>query len=236
LWQYLTKSDIISTEILHSGVQVNVGKLPVWKTPSLKNQYQGEMMKRRTAMLLMIALLLALSACASAPASPTATQTSAPVLTTPSEMPSPSATPPTDEDRYRIEEARLSIKLPQGWSVSGPLEVSSEGMPTFEIYFLGIDPSANGGPGFSKIAIADPAQWTPEQFVLSQCSTCTEQPFEDVTLGGKSAKRTQIGGGGVPILVTWYFVENNGKLIALAIHDPETLEPLEEVLQSIQFE
>lgn len=141
-----------------------------------------------------------------------------------------------DPDRFLIEEARLSIKLPQDWSALGPLEITSPGLPPYDLYILGIEPSASGGPGSSKIVIADPGPWTPELFVQAQCTTCPIQPFEDVTLGGKSAQRTQVGGGDVPILITWYFVENNGKLIALAIHDPETLEPVEDVLQSIQFE
>jgi hypothetical protein len=204
--------------------------------PNTINQYKGEKMNHRYTMILLVALLFTLSACTSSPANPTATETSSPMLTTSPEMPSPGVTPAVDPDRQQIEEAKLSIKLPQGWNILGPLEVSSEGMPSYEIYILGVEPTASGGPGFSKIAIADPAQWTPEQFVLSQCSTCTNQPFEDVTLGGKSARRTQIGGGGVPIMVTWCFVENNGKLVALAIHDPETLEPLVDVLESIEFE
>jgi hypothetical protein len=47
------------------------------------------------------------------------------------------------------------------------------------------------------------------------------------------ASRTQVGGGGVPFVITWYFVEHNGNLIALAIHDQQTLEPLDAVIQSI---
>lgn len=109
-------------------------------------------------------------------------------------------------------------------------------MPSYDTYILGTEPDASGGPGSSKIVIADPAQWTPELFVKSQCSTCPLHSFDEVVLGGREALRTQIGCGSVPILVTWYFVEHNGKLIALAIHDPETLEPQEDVLEGIQFE
>jgi hypothetical protein len=54
-------------------------------------------------------------------------------------------------------------------------------------------------------------------------------------LGGKSSLRTQVGEDGVPFLITRYFVDNNGKLIALAIHDPGSLAALDDVIQSIQF-
>jgi hypothetical protein len=37
-------------------------------------------------------------------------------------------------------------------------------------------------------------------------------------------------------MMTWYFVPYQDKLIGFAIHDPETLAPLEEVIQSKQFE
>ena len=61
------------------------------------------------------------------------------------------------------------------------------------------------------------------------CSTCPENSFEEVTVGGKPGLRTEIGGGGVPMVITWTFVENQGKLIAFAIHDPQTLAPLNAV-------
>ena len=66
-------------------------------------------------------------------------------------------------------------------------------------------------------------------------STCLDYPFEDVALDRRPARRTQIGGGGVPFTVTWFFIEGKDQLIALAIHDLETLEPLEEVIKTIRF-
>jgi hypothetical protein len=87
----------------------------------------------------------------------------------------------------------------------------------------------------SRVVVANASEWTPEEFALSQCSTCPENPIESLILGGLPASRTQVGGGGVPFMVTWYFIEHGDDLIALAIHDPETLEPLDEVIQSIQF-
>jgi hypothetical protein len=99
-----------------------------------------------------------------------------------------------------------------------------------------VDPSPSGGPGASKIIIADSATLTVDEFALAQCSTCPSHPFEEVTLGGMPARRTLVGGNGVPFTITWVFIEKNGKLIGLAIHDPDTLAPLEEVLLSIRLE
>jgi hypothetical protein len=60
--------------------------------------------------------------------------------------------------------------------------------------------------------------------------------FESVTLAGKSAIRAQIGGGGVPFMIVWHFVEHQGNFIAFALHDPQTLLPLDNVIESVQFE
>jgi hypothetical protein len=54
--------------------------------------------------------------------------------------------------------------------------------------------------------------------------------------GGLEARGTQVGGGGVPFAVEWVLVERSGKLIGVSIHDPETLAPLENVLQSVTFD
>jgi hypothetical protein len=129
----------------------------------------------------------------------------------------------------------FSIDLPQGWDIAS-VEISTDPNRPYTLYLLGANPTGNDGPGISRVAIADADQWTPEDFVLAQCSTCPQNGFESVTLGGKPAQRTEVGGGGVPIVTTWYFVENHGNLIAIAIHDPESLLPLEDVLASIKFD
>lgn len=129
----------------------------------------------------------------------------------------------------------FSIDLPQGWDIAS-VEINTDPSRPYTLYLLGVNPTGNDGPGVSRVAIADADQWTPEDFVLAQCSTCPQNAFETVTLGGKPALHTEIGGGGVPFVTTWYFVENKGNFIALAIHDPESLLPLEDVLASIKFE
>jgi hypothetical protein len=48
------------------------------------------------------------------------------------------------------------------------------------------------------------------------------------------AQRAVLGGNGLPE-VEWFFVENEGKLIAFTIHDPATLQTMSEVLESLSF-
>ena len=183
----------------------------------------------RSTLLFALSLIVLLAACVPSPkgtAMPTSVKEATPVFVT--------LTP--DPTRYYNPQGKFSLKLPEGWKTLGPLTVDNDPGRPFDLYILGPDPMSDGGPGTSKIIIADAKQWTVEQFVQMQCSTCAANPVDDVMLGSKPAQRTQVGGGGVPFMITWYFVENNGKLLALSIHDPETLEPLEEVIQSIQFE
>lgn len=127
------------------------------------------------------------------------------------------------------------IDLPDGWDIVSE-EIRSDPDRPYVLFLLGENPTTDGGPGTSRVVIASADLWTPEDFVLSQCSTCPLNPLESTTLGGKPALRTEIGGGGVPIMITWYFVEHRGKFFAFALHDPQTLQPLDEVLTSIQFE
>lgn len=179
-------------------------------------------MKVNIRISIFMACLLVLCACSSTQTSPTA-------------LPELPATPTAEPVQSIFGPGTFSIDLPEGWDVSS-VEVSTDSNRPYTLFTLGENPTSNDGPGISRVIIARADQWTPEEFVLSQCSTCPQNPFEPVALGGKSALRTKIGGGGVPIMITWYFVEYNGNLIALAIHDPQTLEPLDEVLASIQFE
>jgi len=151
------------------------------------------------------------------------------------EPPTALVEPTQDPGRYYNEEGGFSLVLPEGWSVAGPVAVSKDDR-SYNLYTLGVDPTVEGGPGISKIVVGSSDQWTPELFVQSQCSTCPANPFEQVTLGGKSGWRTQVGGGDVPLVVTWYFVRNENVFIALAIHEPDTLFPLDNVIQSITFE
>jgi len=163
------------------------------------------------------------------------------VTVVPGTTPQPSLTPePVSSPEPKVESVfgpgTFSLTLPTGWDVFGPEKVNSDANRPYDIYLLGEDPTGSDGPGTSKVIVARAAEWSAEELALAQCSTCPVNPFEAVTLGGRDALRTQVGGGGVPFMITWYFVENQGNLIGICIHDPETLAPLEAVLSSIQFE
>jgi hypothetical protein len=153
--------------------------------------------------------------------------------------PSPTDTPSSfsgDSAESVFGPGTFSLALPTGWDVIGPEVTSSDPERPYQLYLLGVDPSVSGGPGTSQVIVASAAKWTPEELAFSQCITCPQNDFITVTIAGQSALRTQIGGGDVPILITWYYVEHKGYLIAFAIHDPETLQPLSEVIETIQFD
>lgn len=178
--------------------------------------------------LIFMFLMLMLAGC-----SPTADIATPPPTSTQPAAAAPSE--PEDPGRYFNEAGNFSLNLPEGWEVAGPNEASSGGDLTFSLYRLGVDPQASGGPGMSSIAISDLGAMTIEAFVQAQCSTCPHAPIEELHLGEVRAHQTTIGGGGVPLEIAWTFIEHRGKLIALAIHDPETLEPLSAVLQSVKL-
>jgi hypothetical protein len=176
-------------------------------------------------MLSAIALLI--GAC-SAPGTPPATAA-------PTDPAEPSATV-SSEARYVNEEGGFSLVLPEGWSAAGPLPVAIDGGGSYNLYTLGPEPSADAGPGMSRIFVAEAEGLTLEQFVAQQCSTCPEHPVEQITLGSAPARMTRIGGGPVPFEVEWFFVDNSGRLIGLSIIDPETMETLDAVMQSYRVE
>ena len=86
------------------------------------------------------------------------------------------------------------------------------------------------------IVIADAALLTFAQFAAAQSSTCPAHPPEAVTLGNVPAQRLLIGGGTVPFEKSWFFFEHQSKRIGLAMRDPDTLEPLNEVLATFRLE
>lgn len=152
------------------------------------------------------------------------------------EMEPTSAVALPETEPYTNQDGRFQITLPEGWQVVGPEEVQVEDGIAYSLYLLGEQPSKfGGGPGESRIIIADANQLSIARFLEQQCSLCPEQPIEQIGIAGAPAWRTIIGGGSVPIEVEWIFVEHAGKLIGFSIHDPETLVSLDQVVQSIQL-
>jgi len=179
-------------------------------------------MIRRSLVAMLCALAALIGAC-SAGATPPAAATAPPP-------------PILAETRYVNAEGRFRLALPEGWSAAGPFAIPVDGGGTYNLYTLGLEPSAEGGPGISRVIVADAADLTVDQFLTLQCSIRPQHPVEAVTPGSVSAQATRIGGGSVPFEVEWYFVEHAGKLIGLSIIDPETMETLIPVVQSLRLE
>jgi hypothetical protein len=171
------------------------------------------------------------------PLNRTSTVTNSPtIIASPEIVPTSTPTPAMTGTKYINKEAGISLILPEGWDVAGPFPVSItvDGTSNYNLYNLGVQPEASGGPGVSHIIVGDAQKLTIEAFVQSQCSTCPIHPIETVILGEVPAKSTIIGGGSVPLEIEWFFMEHNGRLIGLSIHDPETLETLDDVLQTLR--
>lgn len=171
-------------------------------------------------------LAILLAGCAAAGAAPVDPVPTAPDL----------ASPSTEEvtERYVNHEAKLSLALPQGWDSAGPFPVAV-GSSTYNLYLLGPDPSTKAGPGASRLIVAADEALTVEAFLESQCFTCPPAELTTSNLNGIKVQRATLGSGGVPFVIEWIFLERDGRLTGLSIHDPDTLETLETVLETLQL-
>jgi hypothetical protein len=142
---------------------------------------------------------------------------------------------PEDGNVYVNEAIGVSMVLPDGWSVAGPFRVEADGL-TYDAYSVGLEPSASGGPGLSRIVVGDSSSMTLDAFALQQCKTCPEHPIEDTTLDGRPARRLTIGGGGVPFTVEWTFVELGSRTVGFSLRDPDTLAPLPDILATVRLQ
>jgi hypothetical protein len=163
--------------------------------------------------------------------SPTAPPT--PFAARPPAPSAPSRTPAINTGNvYTDSQAGFSIRLPEDWTVAGPVKVQADNV-SYDLYVLGVAASPEGGPGMSRIVIGDASTLSVEAFVQQQCQTCPQNPVEDVSMDGRPAQRVLVGGGGVPFTVEWVFVRLDEHLVGFSLHDPETLEPLQGVLASV---
>jgi hypothetical protein len=188
------------------------------------------MMKSVARRVTALALALLLGACAAGAEPIIATDTPEPASSLPA-----SPTSPAEADRYVNPDAGISLILPAGWSTSGPYPVSV-GETSYNLYLLGLDPSPNSGPGASRLIAAVDEQLSLSAFLESQCSTCPPAEVTAATLNGVPVQRAVIGGGGVPFEVEWVFLDHDGRLVGLSIHDPQTLETLTSVLETLRLE
>jgi hypothetical protein len=132
-------------------------------------------------------------------------------------------------------EAGISLTLPEGWTAAGPFSVAV-GDTSYNLYALGREPSPEGGPGASRLIVAADEKLSIDAFITSQCSTCPPSERSESTLNDIPIQRAIIGGGGVPFQVEWIFLENDGRLVGLSIHDPDTLATLDEVVRTLKLE
>jgi hypothetical protein len=131
---------------------------------------------------------------------------------------------------YTNDEGGFALRLPQGWTASRSRQALFG-----SVYLLGPAPLVEGDLGNSFIIIADLEEVTLEQAIDRLCGSCAQAPeTQQVLINGWVATRASIGSEGWPTL-EWTFVEHDGKLIALAIHDPVTLKPLQEVVDTLMF-
>jgi hypothetical protein len=129
---------------------------------------------------------------------------------------------------YHNKEGDLALLLPAGWAVSEPQQT-----PLGSVYELGPAPLAVGDPSNSALVVADARAVSIEQALDLLCDgECILPPeLSDAVVGGSEARLVHVQRAGKPPL-EWVFVQYGGKLIYFSIHHPDTLEPLDGVIQT----
>lgn len=132
---------------------------------------------------------------------------------------------------YTNAEGGFSLLLPPDWEVMGPSE-SKLGSQ----YLLGSVPLSNRqAPENSSLFVADAASLSVQEAAQLLCAGCAPAPeLEETILNGLGAWLAVVGGVDLPEL-EWFFVQGNGKTIFFSIHDPDTLETLDGVVQTFGF-
>lgn len=186
----------------------------------------------RILLLLMLSLILA--ACRNGLGGqptpfPTATR---PPTRTPTPIPSATATP-AGVARHEFLAGGFSLLLPEDWIV-----VEQGLTPLGQHYLLGREP-LGPGPESSAVFVASAAQWTAAQaaaMLLCGNDSCAgDVAFEETGVAGERTQRAVLQGESGPPL-TWYFMERDGRLIYLSLHDPLTLGDRFDLLQTLTFD
>lgn len=188
----------------------------------------------KKSLILILTFLLLLAACAptGAASEPAVPEVTAVPTVKPAATDAPVEAVTGLMQVYENKDAGFSLRLPTNWTVS-EAQVS-----TFQtLYLVGPEP-AQVGPANSSIIVADADQMTAVQLAEQlQCGgSCNAPVLTDVKLrNGITTQFALIGGGGSPLL-PWYFVEHDGKLVALSFHDPvNTEQSLDAIVQSLVF-
>ncbi|MDX1663192.1 MAG: hypothetical protein R3272_05315 [Candidatus Promineifilaceae bacterium] len=122
------------------------------------------------------------------------------------------------------------ISLPATWQVEeqGPTDLGA-------YYRIGLPP-LGPGPESSALFIADAEALTvAEAAVKLGCgeACAADDAFEEIELGGQPAQRVLIGEG--ENALEWLFIPYGDRLIFLTLHDPESLETRQDLLQTLHF-
>jgi len=128
------------------------------KTWKHYERIENQMRQFRWIWILSFAALL--SACNFPAAIATRQPTVNPTSTPANELAEATSVPTLDPTRYYNSEGRFSLKLPDGWKASEPIKVTNDPARPYEMIILGPGTSLtdNGGPGYSRIILADSTQ------------------------------------------------------------------------------
>jgi hypothetical protein len=142
--------------------------------------------------------------------------------------PAPTPAPPL-EANYIHEDYGFAVNLPEGWQASSE---SSWREGVHQVLFSARP--GQSGPANSVVMVVDDPDLSANEFLTILNGGVMPATLANTTLAGLPARRGTVGGNGSPPL-QFVLVEREGKLYYVDFHDPESLEPLEDVIASFQF-
>jgi hypothetical protein len=145
------------------------------------------------------------------------------------QQPPAPAPAPSPEANYINEEYGFAVNLPEGWQAT---RVSSWREGVYQVLF-------SAGPGYSGpansvVMVVDDPNLSTKDFLTILNGGVLPTDLANTTLAGLPARRGTVGGNGSPPL-QFVIVEREGKLYYVDFHDPQSLEPLEDVIASFHF-
>jgi hypothetical protein len=142
--------------------------------------------------------------------------------------PAPTPAPPP-EANYINEDYGFAVNLPEGWQATSE---SSWREGVYQVLFSARP--GQRGPANSVVMVVDEPTLSANEFLTILNGGVMPADLASTTLAGLPARRGTVGGNGSPPL-QFLLVERGGKLYYVDFHDPESLEPLEDVIASFQL-
>lgn len=132
-------------------------------------------------------------------------------------------------ESYYNETGGFRLQLPADW------QVEEQGETRLGRYYRLGPPPLGPGPASSALFIAENlgAEEAAQQLQCGPEACADEVELEGATLGGRSAQRALIGEGATAL--EWFFVEAGEQLIFFTLHDPQTLQTRQDLLQTLTF-